>query len=350
MKNKKIIREMPKNIIIMVLLFFITVKFVFNGLDIEKITTGLKSIKQNYLILGILLSLTYLIFEATNTKNILKFFGYDIKIIKTLKYAVIGFFFSAITPSATGGQPMQVYYMKKDNIKISHSIITLMLEFVAFQIVTVIIAFIGLIKNYYFIDGKDSALSYVIYTGIFLNIIFMLIVVFAIVSNRFLKLLLVIVKNIIIYIPIIKDKDEKYISFVKGLNDYRKASKFLRENKDLLLKVFPITSIQVVSLYSIAYIIYRGFGFIEFNYIKVLLIQALTSVATTSMPLPGAMGISEIINKFLFGEIYPIATIDIAVFVTRGINFYILFMFSALFFFISNIGKIFNNKGADDER
>lgn len=30
------------------------------------------------------------------------------------QYSFIGFFYSGITPSATGGQPVQLYYMSKD--------------------------------------------------------------------------------------------------------------------------------------------------------------------------------------------------------------------------------------------
>ncbi len=43
-----------------------------------------------------------------------------------IRYSFIGFFYSGITPSATGGQPMQLYYMKKAGIKISDSTVVLM--------------------------------------------------------------------------------------------------------------------------------------------------------------------------------------------------------------------------------
>jgi hypothetical protein len=35
---------------------------------------------------------------------------------KVMRYSFIGFFFSGITPSASGGQPAQIYYMNKDNM------------------------------------------------------------------------------------------------------------------------------------------------------------------------------------------------------------------------------------------
>lgn len=337
---KKIIKDIPQNIIIMTILILLTMKFVFAGLNMDKIVKAVKNIDMKYLSFAILLSALYLVLESVNTKNILHLFGYRLKIKNALRYAVIGFFFSSITPSATGGQPMQVYFMKKDDILISNSIITLMLEFVAFQIVTVTLAIIGLFTNFNYVLNSDSAISYIIYTGIILNILIMLIAIFAMFSRRFTNFIRIVGKKIIKTFPMIKNKKEKMKNFDKGIRDYRIASKFIKNNKTLVLKILPITTIQVVSLYSITYVIYRGFGLSEFNYKQVLLIQALSSVATTSMPLPGAMGVSEIVNKFLFRKIYPTSTVSIAVFVTRGINFYLLFVISAFIFFTTHMINI----------
>ena len=42
----------------------------------------------------------------------------DFSFIEALKVAFVGVFFSAITPSSTGGQPMQLYLMSKKNISV----------------------------------------------------------------------------------------------------------------------------------------------------------------------------------------------------------------------------------------
>lgn len=43
-------------------------------------------------------------------------------------------FFSSITPSATGGQPVQLYVMNKDNIHVAHGTMALLTELTSFQI------------------------------------------------------------------------------------------------------------------------------------------------------------------------------------------------------------------------
>ena len=45
---------------------------------------------------------------------------------RCIQYSFIGFFYSGITPSATGGQPVQLYYMNKDGNRGSDSTVVLM--------------------------------------------------------------------------------------------------------------------------------------------------------------------------------------------------------------------------------
>ena len=39
-------------------------------------------------------------------------------LFRCFQYSFIGFFYSGITPSATGGQPVQLYYMNKDGNRV----------------------------------------------------------------------------------------------------------------------------------------------------------------------------------------------------------------------------------------
>ena len=51
----------------------------------------------------------------------------------------VGFFFSCVTPSATGGQPMQIYFMKKEKIPIPVSTVILMIVTITYKLVLVVI-------------------------------------------------------------------------------------------------------------------------------------------------------------------------------------------------------------------
>ena len=89
----------------------------------------------------------YLILESVNLGRTLKALGEKSNIFKNFKYALIGFFFSAITPAASGGQPMQIYYMHKDKISVANSTLALLVNLCSFQIITLTFAFISVFLN-----------------------------------------------------------------------------------------------------------------------------------------------------------------------------------------------------------
>ena len=60
------------------------------------------------------------------------------RVWRCIQYSFIGFFYSGITPSATGGQPVQLYYMNKDGNRISDSTVVLMTVAVVYKFVLVV--------------------------------------------------------------------------------------------------------------------------------------------------------------------------------------------------------------------
>ena len=111
-KNKKMIR----NFILFILLIILTFYFVLRDQNIYEMFNILKSVKKEFILIGLLCMLGYLALEAVNLGRTLKALNEKSNFLSNFKYALIGFFFSSITPAASGGQPMQIYYMHKDII------------------------------------------------------------------------------------------------------------------------------------------------------------------------------------------------------------------------------------------
>ena len=137
-----------KNLIIFILLIIITFALIFQNQDFGKILNIAFSVNKIYVLLGIIAMTCYFILEGANIKNILNALGENTTLTKAFKYSLIGFFFSGITPAATGGQPMEIYTMHKDGIKVAYGTMALLLELCSFQMITCICGIIGAIINY----------------------------------------------------------------------------------------------------------------------------------------------------------------------------------------------------------
>ena len=60
------------------------------------------------------------------------------------------FFFNAVTPFSTGGQPFQIYVLKKNKVPISDGTNIIMQESIIHQIAVIVVGFITLTLNWIF--------------------------------------------------------------------------------------------------------------------------------------------------------------------------------------------------------
>ena len=149
------IKSTIRNIILFVVLIAITFFIIFKNYDIKQTIDMIGNANGLYVILAIISMSLYFLFESINNKCILNNLNRKISIFKALKFSIIGFFFSGITPASGGGQPMEVYYMSKDGIPSSYGTLSLLVQMIAFHTVTVLFAIIGaIISSIHFLRKK----------------------------------------------------------------------------------------------------------------------------------------------------------------------------------------------------
>ena len=106
-KTKKYIR----NLLLFALLVCFTFFILLKDQDMGELVDVIKSVKLPFVFAGIFTMIINLLCESINMRRTLKALGEKVTLFRCYKYSLIGFFYSSITPAATGGQPMQVYYM-----------------------------------------------------------------------------------------------------------------------------------------------------------------------------------------------------------------------------------------------
>lgn len=150
----------------LIFIFFIVLTFyiIFKDNNLEDILQVLKTADTKFVLLAVLCMCWFVMSEGINIARTLKLLNCNISFWSGIKYALVGFFFSSVTPSASGGDPMQIYYMKKDGLPIGKSTLAILTEFSSFQLVTITMSILGFLLNYKFIESsvrKYKILSYV---------------------------------------------------------------------------------------------------------------------------------------------------------------------------------------------
>ena len=127
------------NVSFLVLVFGLTIYYIFHGEDIGSLLCYIRQSEIIYWIAGIILVVLFILSESVIIYYMMQSVGQPVILTHCFLYSFVGFFFSAITPSATGGQPAQLYFMKKDKLSLSVSTLILMIVTITYKAVLVVI-------------------------------------------------------------------------------------------------------------------------------------------------------------------------------------------------------------------
>lgn len=331
-KSKK---HIFRNLLFFLILIVITLRLILKDQSITQIVDIIKNVKIQYILIAILCMMIYMVLEAVNIGRTLKALGEKSKFVKNVKYALIGFFFSSITPAASGGQPMQVYYMHKEKISVANSTLALLINLTSMQIITIGFALISLCFNYQYLN---TALIIFFIVGISLNIMALALLIIGVFSKRLSKWLVNVAIKILKVFRV-KNIEAKQEKFEKELTKYQYSAKYIKENKVLILKTILTTAIQFFIFYSITYWTYRSFGFNERNILEIVSMQSVLYATVSGIPSPGAVGVSEGAFIEIFKNVYPEGMIKSATLLNRGINFYLFVIISAFIVIINDLKR-----------
>ncbi|MFZ2687414.1 MAG: lysylphosphatidylglycerol synthase transmembrane domain-containing protein, partial [Ruminococcus bromii] len=182
--------------------------------------------------------------------------------IEALKVAFVGVFFSAITPSSTGGQPMQLYLMSKKNISVGFGSACMTQKFIVYQIVMTAVSVIAVITRFnYFSDAFTNIWStlFIIFgftVQLAMTALFLLVSFSHKVTNKLINLIYKIMKKF----KFIKNPEKKIERLHKEVDMFHDTNKQLFSSVKRLVVIYALVFIQVILILSIPYLIYVSFG------------------------------------------------------------------------------------------
>lgn len=324
------------NAVFLAVIFVLTVWSVFKGEDISDVLLYISGANPIYLVMCIICVIFFVCGESVIIHYMMKNLGQNTKFSHCCLYSFAGFFFSCITPSASGGQPAQLLYMKKDKLPVSLSMLVLMVVTIMYKSVLIIIGLaVIIIQPAKIMVYLDPIMPWCI-LGIVLNVLCvgaMLLLVFRpgivkFVLGKGLKL----IKKIK---PAIDEKayEKKLESYMIS---YSEAAKYIKGHRKMAGEILVISFIQRIFLFFVTFLTYKAFGLKGIGAFTITVCQAMISVAVDMLPLPGGMGISEHLYLDVFVPIFGGTLTLPSMLVSRGISYYFLLILSAVLTFAAH--------------
>ena len=248
------------------------------------------------------------------------------------KTSMVGQFFSAITPGASGGQPMQIYSMRKQGIDTGHSTSALVQKFLVYQTsITVYGAISILLKKRMFL-GQVSPLAHWMSSFGFISQSLVIILLFLFSFNR--SITYKIIRTVFVWLEkfkLIKNVDEKISNVETQLNYFHSNNKDLYKNRKLVLEVYALTVFQLTCMFVVPYFIYRSFNLYGAKMSDMIAAQSFVTMASAFIPLPGGSGAAEGSFFAFFSMFFTESTIKSAVLLWRVMTYFLTILISAPF-------------------
>lgn len=299
-----------------------TVHVVLRSQSPGELIAAMGRLRAEYLLLAVGLMGVYLCSEALCTAQILKTLGSPMPLRRCLGYSCAGFYFSTVTPSATGGQPMQVYYMARDGVPGAHGALDMLLVTICFQVVSAGYALVSFLYFPNLVEGLGGGLGVLLGLGLAMTLFLTALMVACLIQPRWMA---VPAMGIIDLLSRVAGEDRAALwrgRVQRQLDNYGQGAAILRSKPTLIPRLLGLTTVQLGALYLVPYMMYLGFGLTGHTAAQMVAMQAMLSVAVAFLPLPGGMGAAESVFLQAFGLFFGADLVAPAMVLSRGVSCY----------------------------
>ena len=235
----------------------------------------------------------YILFESEALWWLLRGTGNRRKRPETLVYACADIYCAAITPSASGGQPVCAWFMIRDRVPAGYVTAILLIYLIMHDLSTITVGFAGLFLQPSVFLGFTIWSKLLIIMG-YIALIALGVFFFGLIALRgrlygwgcwfidwFHK------KGWMKYPDVWKEKMQR------TLNDYSAGVELMHGRGPMLVLIYFLNLCQRLSQMLVTPMMYMAGGGSAENFRTVLVTQCFTTVGSNCVPVPGGMGIAD---------------------------------------------------------
>ncbi len=248
---------------------------------------------------------------------------------KSFKTSVVGSFFAMLTPSYSGGQPMQIVYMTRHGVSLGVSTSVMIFRFVVEQGALETIAIFGLVTAMRLMSRVPAAASLAFLGFGFSTAVILFLIILSLSKRVYDKIfgtfkwfisLFRFSKKLRPKIELLLDKVDSEI--VK----YAQSAKTLSKDPLLLILTFFLGLLTNLANFFLVYVAVAATGFFQNTFrtfLNVISVQSLATMIIYFAPTPGSSGVAEGGFYLFFSTMVPRRYLGTITFEWRVLSYFI---------------------------
>lgn len=318
------------SVLVLLLVLGGSLALIFRAQDPSLLLSSLRCSDPLYLLLGCGLMALFVGLEALQTFLTLRAMSRPTPYRQCLCFSTAGFYFSSITPSSTGGQPAQVFYMTRLGIPAAVGALDLLLLTVCYQLVSLLYALCAWRFAPRGLDSLPASSGVFLGYGFAVTAFLTLCVLAFLLTPTLARGLFRRLLSLLARLRLLRDLPSALAALNRQIADYRSALTLLRRRIWLFPVLLALCALQMTALYLVPWTVYAALGLSGASAAELLSTQALLSVAVGTLPIPGAVGASEAGFLSAFRCLFPAALVTPAMLLSRALSFYLPLLLSGV--------------------
>lgn len=299
-------------------------------LSLAGILADLRGAQPGWLLLAALAAVSYPALEAGGLCCLLRTLDFRPAPQRGLLYGAADIYFSAITPSASGGQPASAYFMIRDGVPAGAATVSLLVNLILFSLARLGLGLLALICRWRELGGL-SLLSLVLIAGGFLVLALLIWGFFAALGqgrrlfrwlDRFLRWL---GRRRLLQRP------ERWCAKLDKMRaDYETGAATMRGRAPVLGRAFLWNLGQNAAQSAVPLLLHLALSGDPALCGPLFSIQCLNAVGCSCVPIPGAMGAADFLMVDSFSTLLGRTAAFRLEMLSRGLSFYLCVTASGL--------------------
>ena len=271
--------------------------FAAATLDAGDVRASLEALMPGWTAAIVGCMLLYYLCDALKYRLITRAFGCAQPLGDSIDVSMVGFFYSAVTPAAAGGQPFQVLHMHRRGIPTGTATSVICTVYSLWNIALVSLGIVGACLCGGKLAAQSAAWIPVLALGLFVHAgLLSLVLLSAIFPKPMSAFGTACIRWLYRRRPFVRRgadpaaAAEKWCAFVAEYHDAFAAG---IRHRGKLAGALALALLQCTAYMSVAYCTYRGFGLRGVPFWQVTGTQVLLYIGASCFPMPGASGASE---------------------------------------------------------
>lgn len=283
----------------------------------------IKSASLLWLLAALGCMVLYVLFEGLALLIICRAFGYKCNLWQGYIYSSADIYFSAITPSATGGQPASAYFMVKDGMSKMMITSALIMNLCMYTLSIIVVGTLCFVFRFNtFLDYNLISQLFIIF-GYLVQVGLAIFFIFLFFNKSLLHKLCSSFLHILCKIKILRKEEQKQTRLNNAMERYHHYVTVLSGHRKTLLFVLLFNLLQRFFHICITVFAFLATGGTIKQAIDVWFMQGYVLIGSYCVPIPGGMGVSD---SLLLDSFDSIMSNEAAVhldLLSRSLSFYL---------------------------